>query len=55
MNIIIITGAFGAGAATCCGSGSSEMMRLLAAIAPAPQHCLRFFMLIVKDYKNIFN
>jgi hypothetical protein len=30
----------GAGAASRYGSGSDQMMRLLAAPAPAPQHCI---------------
>jgi hypothetical protein len=30
----------GAGAASCYGSGSDQMMWLLAAPAPAPQHCI---------------
>jgi hypothetical protein len=38
-NTIVGTGAVGAGAASRYGSGSNQKMRLLAAQAPAPQHC----------------
>jgi hypothetical protein len=39
LNDTLRAGAVGAGAASRYGSGSGEMMRLLAAPAPAPQHC----------------
>jgi hypothetical protein len=37
-NTIVGAGAVGAGATSCYGSGSDQIMRLLA--APAPQHCI---------------
>jgi hypothetical protein len=41
LDTIIIAGAVGAGAALRYGSGSDQMMQLLAALAP--QHCYRLF------------
>jgi hypothetical protein len=38
-NTIVGAGAVGAGGASRYGSGSDQKMRLLAAPAPAPQHC----------------
>jgi hypothetical protein len=40
INTIVGAGAVGAGAASRYGSGSDQMMRLLA--APAPQHLINF-------------
>jgi hypothetical protein len=37
-------GAVSAGAASCCGSGSIKMMKLLAASAPALQHWFNIIM-----------
>jgi hypothetical protein len=38
LNIMLRAGAVGAGAASRYGFGSDQKMRLLAALAPAPQH-----------------
>jgi hypothetical protein len=38
-----IVGAWAAGAASRYGSGSDQLMRLLAASAPAPQHCFSYW------------
>jgi hypothetical protein len=58
LNNTLKAGAVGAGAATRYGSGSDQMMRLLA--VPAPQHCWTQaasidFAHIVADGKNIIN
>jgi hypothetical protein len=49
---IVRAGAVGAGAGAASRYGSDQMMRLLVAPAPAPQHCLkelRHFILAVKS------
>jgi hypothetical protein len=45
-NTFVVAGAVGVGAASRYGSGSDQMMQLLA--APAPQHC------VLQENKNEF-